>query len=276
MNNSDVKVVVASRFFCKSIVRDCEALMNNKGEVYYHAKLAATTIAKSLANQTDKNFEHHTITNDKANPQLMLDYQKIVNDAGLNTQIISYSDWGKVIKGIYAKSKAFCLSRMDIDDLIHSNAIKFAKEAYVPGRLTIHGYDSGLRFDATTGGYELFEANYHRLGHHSMMQSCIYDHPLPFYNTYCYRHNLIKEDLQKVNDKFADDKLIVLGDEKCEDHMTYVYVRQPEAQFGFTKLSQISKESWPECIDPDKFTSCFGISAEELRNNCAKILESKQ
>ncbi len=275
MTNNDVKVVIASRFFCKSIVRDCEALMNDRREVYYHAELAATTIAPSLANQTDKNFEHHTIINDKADPQLMKDYQKIVADSGLDTKIISYSDWGKVIKGIYAESHALCLSRMDIDDLINSNAVLLAKQAYVPGRLTIHGYDSGIRFDATTGGYELFEANYHKLGHHSIMQSCIYDHPLPFYNIYCYRHNLIKEDLQKVNDKFADEDLIVIGDERCEKHMTYVYVRQPEAQFGFSKLPQINEKAWPDCIDYDKFKVCFGISPDKICDNCSKIMRNR-
>lgn len=276
MENDSVKVVIASRFFCKSIIRDCEALMNNKDEVYYHAKLAATTMAKSLANQTDKNFEHHTIINDKADPQLMKDYQKIVSDAGLNSCIISFSDWGKIIKGIYAKSHAFCLSRMDIDDLIHNNAVALAKRAYVPGRLIIHGYVSGLRFDATSNGCELFKPKRCNLGHHSIMQSCIYDHPLPFYNTYCYRHDLIKEDLQNVNDRFVDDNLLAIGDNQCEKYMTYVYVRHPEAQWGFSNLYQISKGSWPECIDHDKFKLCFGISPEELGNNCSKLMENRR
>ena len=264
MKNVKINTIILSRLFCTNIDRDCVALTNNAEEMLYYSKLAAITIAPSLKNQTDQNFEHVTIINDKANPQLMNDYSHIVRDAGLKTKLVPYSEYVDFIKDLHNSSDAICLSEMDLDDLVHNDAILLAKRAYVPGRLTVHGYQSGLRFDLRSNSCLEYIRDYKRNGHIRIMQSFIFDKQTPFYEPYSIPHVYVLKTLQKNKDKFADKKLIKYGDLDCKFPFPYVYVKHARASTSLkSKPTEVGR--FPENFSFDDFRVCFGISPNELQ-----------
>lgn len=257
-----VKTAICSRLFNQSIGRDCETITNSKRYMDYYSELASLTLARALRNQSDNDFDHYTILNDKASESLSKDFARRLGDNGLNTILVRNSDFENVLMGVHSGNEAVCFSKMDIDDFVHKDAVKLAKAAYVPGRLIAHGYSNGFLFDSSTGGLKSLRLDYKGLGHIVMMQSFLFDRSTPFYPPYGICHTNIKGVLKERNDKFADDSLIVYGDKDCNDR-AYVYVRHTDALSKSFRF--VEKGSWPKDLTEERFEELFGISFEELK-----------
>ena len=279
-----VKLVIISRFFCADgeldCTDDCSIMVKIPEQMHYYSRLASTTIAPSLRNQTDQDFSHYTIIHNHADPVLMSDHQHILEDAGLSTTLIPYGDYESELRKIHLENDAVCFSAMDNDDLVNKHAVYLAKQAYVPNRLTVHGYSCGMKMDLQTNSCVQFKHDYKGLGHIRIMQSFLFDRTTGFYNPYLVSHTKTKKSLELMNDPFADDDLIKYGDADCENGLTYVYIKHSKSR-SFRKFHSrdsnkpnlTKTDVFPDNITQEEFQDVFGIAPQRLVDNFKTIVE---
>jgi hypothetical protein len=143
----------------------------------------------SLTNQTDGDFVHYTIVNDRASDDVSEIYRRHLEACGVRTTLVRRMEWWDLLKSESSGCGAVCVARIDDDDAIHADAVRQAKAHFRKGMLTVYGYTTGLRARIGDGFYRKELVSYGKSGHHSMFQTFMFDSSDNAVNPYDFDHS---------------------------------------------------------------------------------------
>jgi hypothetical protein len=260
-----MKFIVCTRLYSDKIgTFDAEAASNDRSLVEKRGILSELVMGPSLMNQTDRNFVHYTIVNDKASDAISRVYKCHLASCGVETTLVRKSEWPELLKS-QAKE---CLgpmfvARIDDDDAIHKNAVELAKRHFRKGMVTVYGYTTGIRTRIGDGFYRMEKVSYGKSGHHSIFQTFMFDQGHETINPYDFDHsNVVGGMVSRGISRQAAESSIVNGDKNVE-WPAFLYLRHGYSVSTSNKAWYDDDSRFEKTkVSPEFLVDRFGLSTK--------------
>ena len=243
---------------------DADKAAADERMVRRRAELSEKILCPSLRNQSDRDFSHYTIINAVAGLETASIYIGRLRDSGIHTTPVTMQEWRGILETRWRQaSDGICVARIDDDDAVFSMAVEQAKMRYRKGLLTIYGWTTGLRCRVGEGIFRTEHVKYGKTGHHSILQTFIFDSSTPMFDPYAFDHsNVVTGLVARGMSREAALQTIANGDADA-DGPAFVYVRHQDSVSTRMRRPYDADSGFPPTsFDPKSITSLFGITDE--------------